>query len=61
MENQMTKVKTKEEAISKAIDFQAWQSNQSLSYEEVANWGRYFNDLANEFDLVDEFSENGLI
>ncbi len=57
----MTKVKTKEQAISKAIDFQSWQSNQSLSYKDVINWASYFENLAREFDLADEFSENGLI
>lgn len=57
----MTNIKTKEEAISKAIDFQSWQSNQALSWEEVVNWASYFENLAREFDLTDEFSENGLI
>ncbi len=57
----MTKVKTKEQAINKAIAFQSWQSNQSLSYEDVINWASYFDNLAREFDLVNEFSENGLI
>lgn len=57
----MTKVKTKEQAISKAIDFQSWQSNQSLSYEEIINWASYFDNLAREFDCEEEFSENGLI
>ena len=57
----MTNIKTKEEAISKAIDFQSWQSNQSLSYTDVINWASYFDNLAREFNLADEFSENGLI
>lgn len=56
----MTKVKTKEEAVSKAIDFQVWQSDQSLSYGELLKWEKYFNDLASEFDLIEEFLENGL-
>ncbi len=58
---EMTNIKTKEEARSKAIDFQSWQSAQALSYEEVANWGTYFSNLASKFGLVDEFSENGII
>ncbi len=57
----MTDIKTKEEARSKAIDFQSWQSNKALSYEEIANLGTYFNNLASKFGLVDEFSENGII
>lgn len=58
---EMTNIKTKEKARSKAVDFQSWQSNQSLSYEDLTNWGTYFNNLANKFGLVDEFSENGII
>lgn len=58
---EMTKIKTKEEARSKAIDFQSWQSTQALSYEEVTNWVTYFSNLASKFGLVDEFSENGII
>lgn len=58
---EMTKVKTKEQAISKAIEFQSWQSNQSLSYADVINWASYFDNLAREFDIEDEFLENGLI
>jgi len=57
----MTNIKTKEEARSKAIDFQSWQSNQVLSYEELANWTTYFSNLASKFGLVDEFLENGII
>ena len=58
---EMTNIETKEEAKSKAIAFQSWQSNQSLSYEDLANWGTYFSNLASKFGLVDEFSENGII
>lgn len=57
----MTNIKTKEEARSKAVDFQSWQSNQSLNYEDLTNWGTYFNNLASKFGLKDEFSENGII
>lgn len=57
----MTKVKTKEEAISKAIDWFDWQSTQSLSYSELVKWSAYFTHLANEFDLKEEFTENGII
>lgn len=57
----MINIKTKEEARSKAIDFQSWQSDQFLSYEEVNSWVMYFSDLASNFGLEDEFSENGII
>ena len=58
---EMTNIKTKEEAKNKAIAFQSWQSNQSLSYADLINWSNYFDNLAREFDLIDEFSENGII
>ena len=58
---EMTNIKTKEEARDKAIAFQSWQSNQSLSYGDLINWSSYFDNLARRFDLTDEFSENGII
>ena len=57
----MTKVKTKEQAISKAIDFQSWQATQNFSYTDVIDWANYFENMAREFDLAEEFLENGLI
>ena len=56
-----TKIKTKEQAIAKAIEFQNWQSNRPLSYQELFDWADYFEQLGIEFDLTDEFNENGLI
>lgn len=53
--------KTKDEARQYAIDWQQWASNQSLSYSELAEWSAIFTELANKFDLVDEFQENGII
>lgn len=52
---------TQDEARQLAIDWQVWQAEQSLSYGEYAEWGAYFRDLAERFDLVDEFKENGII
>jgi hypothetical protein len=54
-------IKTKEQARQKAIDFQQWQSAQSLSYGELAKWAAYFEKLAEKFGLRDEFRENGII
>jgi hypothetical protein len=53
--------KTKEEARQYAIDWQQWQSEQSLSYGERSEWIDVFMTLAYEFDLVEEFEENGII
>jgi hypothetical protein len=55
------KIITKEEARQFAIDWQLWQSEQSLSYEQVADWQDYFAVLARQFGLTDEFRENGII
>lgn len=53
--------KTQEEAREYAIDWQKWQAEQSLSYGELAEWGDHFREIAEEFDLVEEFKENGII
>jgi hypothetical protein len=55
------KVSTKEEARSRAIDWQTWASEQSLSYSELMDWQVYFEALAVKFDLLEEFKENGII
>ena len=54
-------INTKEEARSYAIDWQNWQSEEALSIGELIEWQDYFRELANKFDLVEEFDENGLI
>lgn len=53
--------KTQDEARQYAIEWQRWAGEQSLSYGELAEWGAIFTELANKFDLVDEFTENGII
>lgn len=57
----MTKIETSEQARNKAIEYQSWASEQSLSYEEIILWDKYFLSLANHFNLHEEFSENGII
>lgn len=56
-----TIVKTKDEARQKAIDWQSWQSDKSLSYSELISWSNYFEKLAIQFDLTLEFMENAII
>ncbi len=58
---ELTYPKTKAEAREQAIEWQQWQSEQSLSYGEIIPYIEYFTKTAKEFDLVDEFKENGII
>jgi hypothetical protein len=50
-----------EEARQYAIDWQVWQSEHSLSYSEVLEWQGIFAELAERFNLTEEFRENGII
>jgi hypothetical protein len=58
---EIQEVSSKDEAQQIAIDWQSWQAEQSLSYGELAEFQAYFQGLAEKFDLVDEFKENGII
>jgi hypothetical protein len=60
-QKQYESIHTQDDARQFAIDWQVWQAEQSLSWGELAEWGEIFERLANEYDLVDEFKENGLI
>lgn len=51
----------RDEAREQAIDWQDWQSKQSLSYDELLEWQAYFESIAKEYNLTDEFKENGII
>lgn len=53
--------KTAEDARQYAIDWQNWQSKQNLSYGELAEWWEIFKDLADRFNLTEEFKENGIL
>ncbi len=44
-----------------AIDWQVWAGEQSLSYGELADWAGAFEELAEKYNLTDEFRENGII
>lgn len=57
----MNNVQNKEQAQQKAIDWQSWAGEQSLSQGELAEWSAYFEKLAKRFGLEDEFKENGII
>lgn len=53
-------VKTQEEARALAVQWQHWQAEQDLSWEEVLRWQEFFGALAEKFDLTEEFHENGI-
>lgn len=55
------KIKTRAEARQFAIDWQSWQSDKALDWSRYAHWTHEFEILANKFDLVEEFKENGII
>jgi len=55
------KITTKDEARQYAIDWQNWVAETgSISYGELAEWGAKFTLLGREFDLLEEFEENGI-
>lgn len=54
-------IETREQAESLAIEWQSWMSGQSLSMGEFLDWQSYFEELAERFDLVEEFRENAII
>lgn len=56
-----TPINTPEEARQKAKDWQQWQAEQQLSWKELLEWEAYFDALAEGFDLVEEFKEEGII
>lgn len=57
----MPPVKTADEARQQAIDWQIWAADKSMSYAELAEWQGYFGNLAAQFNLKEEFAENGII
>lgn len=58
---EQTIINTAEEAREKAIEWQSWAADQNLSYGELAECTGYFTELAERFDLTEEFTENGII
>ena len=57
-------IKTKEEARQYAIDWQNWAFGDNapkLYQSDLYEWQLVFTELGTEFDLVEEFKENGII
>ena len=54
-------ITTAEQARDKAIEWQDWQSEHSLSYGDYLEWAGYFTTLGEKFNLTEEFEENGIL
>ena len=55
-------ITTAAEARDFAIEWQNWQSTQSMSLDQVIEWQGYFEKLASKFpELTDEFKENCIV
>jgi hypothetical protein len=54
-------IKSKEEARQLAIDWQIWQTEESLYMSEVAEWADYFTEVGHRFGLTREYKQNGII
>lgn len=48
-------------ARDEAIDWQDWQTEQNLSWGELAEWGEHFEKLGKRYGILGEFRENGII
>jgi len=54
-------IKTAEQARQCAVEYQSWASEHNLSYGELAEHHCYLTSLAEKFNLLEEFKENGII
>lgn len=44
-----------------ALKYQQYSSENSLTYSEIAQYQALLQELARDFDLTDEFTENGIL
>ena len=58
---ELQSIDNSEDAIQAAIDWQVWMSEQSMYMSELVEWQHAFERLAREYDLSEEFKENGII
>lgn len=55
-------IKTKEDARSLAIQWQNWVSEQNfVTHGAMFEYENFFRNLGEQFDLTEEFKENGII
>jgi len=57
----MPYIASKEQARQYGIDYQKYASENNLSYGEILHFQNKLKTLAEKFDLVEEFEENGII
>ena len=57
----LKKPKTKEKAREQAINFSSKFYNKQFSYFELVKVSEHFKQTGKQFDLLDEFKENGVI
>jgi hypothetical protein len=59
---EVKQAKTQEEARQYAIEYQHWMiTSTDWTWIDLAEWGNVFEFLAEKFNLVEEFTENGII
>tara|TARA_R110000868_G_scaffold171824_4_gene407619 strand:+ start:1301 stop:1489 length:189 start_codon:yes stop_codon:yes gene_type:complete len=54
-------ITTQQEARQLAIEWQSYFTESNLSYGDLADWQAFFQELAEKFNLVEEFKENAII
>ena len=57
----MTTITTQDQAKQYATDWQNSFADNNYTYSELAEFAREFAELAEKFNLVEEFTENGII
>jgi len=55
------RVTDKASARDMGIEYQLWASEQSLSYQELAEWSDYLTKIAKRYGLLKEFREEGIL
>lgn len=59
--NRLVDIGTREEARDFAIQWQADFARRDYSWSELQQWGAVFDLIGLDFDLLEEFKENGII
>lgn len=54
-------IETRDQAHDFAVRWQRWSGERRLSHNQLNDWLREFEKLAEKFDLTEEFCENGVI
>jgi hypothetical protein len=57
----MSTPESAEDARQQAIDWQTWAAEQSMSYGELIHWQQHFTITGQQWNLTEEFKENGIL